>query len=42
MTVRSILFVPGAGALKLDGLMLDIPHLKQAKRVLAMSEQLAI
>jgi citrate lyase subunit beta / citryl-CoA lyase len=32
---------PGAGTLKLDGRMLDVPHLKQAKRVLAVSEQLA-
>jgi citrate lyase subunit beta/citryl-CoA lyase len=31
---------PGAGTLKLDGRMLDIPHLKQAKRVLSLHEQL--
>jgi citrate lyase subunit beta/citryl-CoA lyase len=32
---------PGAGTLKLDGKMLDIPHLKQAKRVLSLHEQLS-
>jgi len=32
---------PGAGTLKLDGRMLDIPHLKQARRILALSEELA-
>jgi len=32
---------PGAGTLKLDGRMLDIPHLKQARRVLALHEQLS-
>lgn len=31
---------PGAGTLKLDGRMLDIPHLKQAKRVLSLHAQL--
>ncbi len=31
---------PGAGTLKLDGRMLDIPHLKQAKRVLALFAEL--
>jgi citrate lyase subunit beta/citryl-CoA lyase len=31
---------PGAGTLKLDGRMLDIPHLKQARRVLLLHEQL--
>jgi citrate lyase subunit beta/citryl-CoA lyase len=31
---------PGAGTLKLDGRMLDIPHLKQARRVLSLYEQL--
>jgi citrate lyase subunit beta/citryl-CoA lyase len=31
---------PGAGTLKLDGRMLDIPHLKQARRVLSLHEQL--
>ncbi|HTT82869.1 MAG TPA: CoA ester lyase [Rhizomicrobium sp.] len=31
---------PGAGTLKLDGRMLDIPHLKQARRVLALAEEL--
>jgi citrate lyase subunit beta/citryl-CoA lyase len=29
---------PGAGTLALDGMMLDIPHLKQARRLLAMEE----
>ncbi len=28
---------PGAGTLALDGTMLDIPHLKQARRILAMA-----
>jgi len=28
---------PGAGTLALDGMMLDIPHLKQAKRILALA-----
>ena len=32
---------PGAGTLKLDGKMLDIPHLKQARRVLALHDQLS-
>jgi citrate lyase subunit beta/citryl-CoA lyase len=31
---------PGAGTLKLDGRMLDIPHLKQAKRILALHDEL--
>jgi citrate lyase subunit beta/citryl-CoA lyase len=31
---------PGAGTLKLDGRMLDIPHLKQARRVLALADEL--
>jgi citrate lyase subunit beta/citryl-CoA lyase len=31
---------PGAGTLKLDGKMIDIPHLKQAMRVLSLHEQL--
>jgi citrate lyase subunit beta/citryl-CoA lyase len=31
---------PGAGTLKLDGKMIDIPHLKQAMRVLSLQEQL--
>jgi len=26
---------PGAGTLALDGAMLDIPHLRQARRILA-------
>jgi citrate lyase subunit beta/citryl-CoA lyase len=32
---------PGAGALKLDGRMLDLPHLKQARRVLALVDELS-
>jgi citrate lyase subunit beta/citryl-CoA lyase len=32
---------PGAGTLKLDGRMLDIPHLKQARRVLALANELS-
>jgi len=28
---------PGAGTLALDGVMLDIPHLKQARKILAMA-----
>jgi citrate lyase subunit beta/citryl-CoA lyase len=32
---------PGAGTLKLDGRMLDIPHLKQARRVLALAAELS-
>jgi citrate lyase subunit beta/citryl-CoA lyase len=32
---------PGSGTLKLDGKMLDIPHLKQATRVLALHDQLS-
>jgi citrate lyase subunit beta/citryl-CoA lyase len=31
---------PGSGTLKLDGRMLDIPHLKQANRVLSLHAQL--
>ena len=31
---------PGVGTLKFDGKMLDIPHLKQAQRVLALHAQL--
>jgi citrate lyase subunit beta/citryl-CoA lyase len=31
---------PGVGTLKLDGRMLDIPHLKQAQRVLVLHAQL--
>ena len=30
---------PDAGALQLDGRMVDLPHLKQARRVLAMAEK---
>jgi citrate lyase subunit beta/citryl-CoA lyase len=29
---------PGIGTLALDGVMLDMPHLKQARRILAMAE----
>ena len=29
---------PGAGALKLDGKMIDRPHLNQARKVLAQAE----
>ena len=29
---------PRAGTLALDGVMLDIPHLKQAHRILALAE----
>jgi len=29
---------PGVGTLALDGVMLDMPHLKQARRILAMAE----
>lgn len=32
---------PGVGALSLDGRMVDIPHLKQAERVLAQAEAFA-
>jgi len=32
---------PGAGAVSLDGKMLDIPHLKQARGVLAAAEAFA-
>jgi citrate lyase subunit beta/citryl-CoA lyase len=28
---------PGVGTLALDGAMLDIPHLKQARKILAMA-----
>jgi citrate lyase subunit beta/citryl-CoA lyase len=27
---------PGAGALGMDGTMIDLPHLKQAQRILAL------
>jgi len=33
-------FASGAGVASLDGKMLDQPHLKQAKHVLAMDEQI--
>jgi citrate lyase subunit beta/citryl-CoA lyase len=29
---------PGAGTLALDGVMLDLPHLVQAKKILSMTE----
>ena len=29
---------PGAAVLSLDGVMLDIPHLKQARNILALAE----
>jgi citrate lyase subunit beta/citryl-CoA lyase len=32
---------PGVGTIGMDGKMLDMPHLKQARNVLAMAEQLA-
>lgn len=32
---------PGLGTIGLDGKMLDMPHLKQARNVLAMAEQIA-
>jgi citrate lyase subunit beta/citryl-CoA lyase len=32
---------PGLGTVGLDGKMLDMPHLKQARNVLAMAEQIA-
>ncbi|MEM6498567.1 MAG: HpcH/HpaI aldolase/citrate lyase family protein, partial [Pseudomonadota bacterium] len=32
---------PGVGVVSLDGMMLDMPHLKQAKNTLAMAEQIA-
>ena len=32
---------PGVGTIGLDGKMLDMPHLKQARNVLAMAEQIA-
>ena len=31
---------PGLGTVGLDGKMLDMPHLKQARNVLAMAEQI--
>ena len=34
-------FESGAGVASLDGRMLDQPHLKQAKHVLALAEELA-
>jgi citrate lyase subunit beta/citryl-CoA lyase len=34
-------FAPGAGVASLDGKMLDQPHLKQAKNVLALHEQIS-
>jgi citrate lyase subunit beta/citryl-CoA lyase len=30
---------PGAGALQVDGKMIDAPHLKQARRILERAEQ---
>ena len=32
---------PGVGVVALDGMMLDMPHLKQAKNTLALAEQIA-
>ena len=32
---------PGVGVVALDGMMLDMPHLKQAKSTLALAEQIA-
>lgn len=32
---------PGVGVVSLDGMMLDMPHLKQAKNILALAEQIA-
>ena len=32
---------PGLGTVGLDGKMLDMPHLKQARNVIALAEQLA-
>jgi len=32
---------PGTGAASLDGKMLDMPHLKQARNVLALAKALA-
>jgi citrate lyase subunit beta/citryl-CoA lyase len=32
---------PGLGTVGLDGKMLDMPHLKQARNVLAMADQIA-
>jgi len=29
---------PGAGTLALDGSMLDLPHLRQARRILALAD----
>jgi len=29
---------PGSGTLALDGVMLDLPHLQQARRILARAE----
>jgi citrate lyase beta subunit len=34
-------FAQGAGVASLDGKMLDQPHLKQAKHVLALAEQIS-
>jgi citrate lyase subunit beta/citryl-CoA lyase len=31
---------PGLGTVGLDGKMLDMPHLKQARNLLAMAEQI--
>ena len=33
---------PGVGVVALDGMMLDMPHLKQAKNTLALAEQIAL
>jgi citrate lyase subunit beta/citryl-CoA lyase len=30
---------PGSGTIALDGIMLDLPHLKQAQRVIALAEE---
>ena len=32
---------PGAGVVGMDGKMLDMPHLKQARRILAAAERIA-
>ena len=32
---------PGLGTVGLDGRMLDMPHLKQARNLLALAEQIA-
>ena len=32
---------PGVGATSIDGKMLDMPHLKQARQVLALAKELA-